>query len=118
MTTLDNVTAWDGVQDGTLAPFIEIAVRDQLILDRTVVQVISIKKEKTIHGTKMFVEIAVPPDHERFVCSFSTGPTNHPRMKTFAALASWLTAHKGMTLPAVLVQTGPAYMIIDPRTVN
>lgn len=118
MTELENVEGWDNVPDGTLAAFISVEERSQLIIDKTVVTLVAITKETTIHGPKLFVEIMIPPEDTRRVCSFVVERADTPRMRCLSALMAWLKAHKGKTIPVVLVGSGPGYMLADPRTVQ
>lgn len=118
MSDLTNVDAWDDLPDGTLAPFISEEERDQLITDRTVVALVSVTKETTIHGPKMFAEIVIPPEDTRRVCTFRVERPDTPRMKVLAKLAAWLKGHKGQTIPVVLVSSGPGYILADPRRIQ
>lgn len=114
MTTPPVPDPWEGLPDGTLAPFLDVDHRDRLIVDRTVIRVLSIEHEETKYGPKVYVRIAIPPDQIERTCAFDKKDKSHPRLKVLAGLQEWMLRYPEQPLHAVLIGAGNGYMLGKP----
>ena len=105
---------WEGLPTGTLSQFIEPALRDHLILDKAVVEVLGIDPAITVHGPRIYVRILIPPDGIERTCSFDKKDKNHPRLKGLTALQEWMLRYPEEKLYAILIGAGNGYMLAAP----
>lgn len=105
---------WSSAPDGAMPPFITPDERDQLIRERRVVFLMSIRQENTAHGRKWYCDIMVPPNGEERTCSFTVDTTSSPRNRLLEHLRTWMAQYNVTTLPVILVRAGQGYIFAKP----